>query len=118
MCISWPDLVIMDTINQVLCSHSLVVLWNGDRASDSKRLLNERRRNGDYPLNRNLAALACIVQFSVASCRRKICIKVGVTKAPTRCQVEPGICRWERDVMARSIIRLIKQVRICDVSGR
>ncbi len=87
----------MDAINQVLRGYGLMIFWNSDGASDSKCLLNQGGRNGDYALNMKLAAFACIVQFSVVGCCWKIRIEVGVTKTPARCQVEPGICRWERD---------------------
>src|SRR5712691_1488570 len=107
----------MDEINQVLCGHRLVILWNGNRSSNFKSLLNERRRNSNYPLNRNVAAFACIVQLSITSRCRKICIEVGVAQSPAWCQIKPGICWWEGDTMASSIISFIEQISIRDLNS-
>src|SRR2546423_8752005 len=91
------QLVIVDTVDQVLGGYCLVILGNGDRSGNCQSLLDQPRRNGDHPLNGNLASLFFIGRFTIARRYREVGIEIGVAKTPTpRCYVEPGIGRCVR----------------------
>src|SRR6266568_5622162 len=116
----WPQLVIMDTIYQVLCGHGLVILWDSDRPGNFESMRDQCRRNGDYSLNGNIATFALIVQLAIPCRRREVRIEVRVTQTPTPCSKvigKPGVCRWVRDTVTSSRIRFIEQVNIGNMSS-
>src|SRR5436305_7921517 len=77
------QLIIVDTIDQVLRRHYLMVLWNVNGSSNCKNLLDEGWRESNHPLNSSFPTLAHIVQLVIPCRSRKVCIKIGIAKTPT-----------------------------------
>src|SRR5258708_20728057 len=80
---SWSQFVIVDAINQILRSDSLMQLRNTNGPRNGKRMLYESGGNGHYPLKCDFATLAAIVLLGIASSRGEICIKIGIAQVPT-----------------------------------
>src|SRR5713226_1020055 len=110
--------MVMDTLNQVLCGHGLMILRNVDWSSNVEGMLNQRRCNGDHPLDRHLTSLSLVGEFTIACCRREICIEIGIAKTPCWRYVKPGIGCRVRDLTSSSFIGSIEQVNICNASSR
>src|SRR5258708_32534134 len=79
---SWPQFVIVDAVDQISRSDSLMQLRNINGSRNGKRMLNESGGNGNYPLKWDFATLATIVPLGIAGSRWEICIKIGIAQAP------------------------------------
>src|SRR2546430_2385657 len=109
----WSQLVIVDTVDQVLGGYCLMILRNVDGSGNCQSLLDQPRCNGDHPLNGNLTSLFFIGRFTIARRYRKVGIEIGVAKTPTpRCYVKPGISWWVRDRPPSKFKRFIEQINI------
>src|SRR5256885_2236720 len=98
------QLVIMDTIDQVLSSDSFVVLRHIDGPGNCQSVLDQRRGYSDYPLNRDIASFSHVVLLTITGCCREICIEVGVTKTPAcGCEIKPPVGGWIRDTLSSSL---------------
>src|SRR5260370_13703785 len=87
------QLVIMDTIDQILGSHCLFILWqHADGSSDGKSMLDQSWRNSNHPLKRTLDTLLHIGLLTVACRCREVRIEIGIAKTPAPwCQIKPGV---------------------------
>src|SRR5438132_10231990 len=90
-----PELVVVDTFDQVLCSHRLLILWNSDGTCYGKRLLDQCWSDRNHSTDRNISSLLCVDEFAIPCCCWEICIEIRITQTPTVwCYIKPGIGRW------------------------